>query len=123
VKVWFLYDMDQDNHLRENDWKYLLARTTAKNGLYAVKLGGRGDVTNTHVRWRYDRGLPNIPSPLLYGGSLYVLREGGILTSFDPEKGAVLKQACIEGAVDNYFASRSRVTGRSTPPVRTGRWP
>ena len=105
VKIWFLYDLDKDGFLGEADWKYLLARSNAKNGLYAVKLGGRGDVTSTHILWRYDKGLPNIPSPLLYNDVLYVLREGGILTSLDPATGAVIKQGRIEGAVDSYFAS------------------
>ncbi|MGV3722170.1 MAG: PQQ-binding-like beta-propeller repeat protein, partial [Actinomycetota bacterium] len=34
-------------------------------GSLAIRLGGRGDVTKTHVIWRYEKGLPNIPSPLL----------------------------------------------------------
>jgi outer membrane protein assembly factor BamB len=112
VKIWFLYDLDQDGTLGETDWKYLLARSTAKNGLYAIKLGGRGDVTTTHVLWRYDKGLPNIPSPLLYRDVLYVLREGGILTSLDPKTGAVLKQARIEGALGSYFASPVAADGK-----------
>jgi outer membrane protein assembly factor BamB len=36
---------------------------------------------------------------------LYVLREGGILTSLDPAAGSVLKQGRLEGALDPYFAS------------------
>lgn len=103
--IWFLYDLDDDNVLNETDWRYLLARGQAKNGLHAIRLGGRGDVTKTHVLWHYDKGLPNIPSPLLYHNVLYVLREGGILTALNPENGSVLKQARIEGAVDAYFAS------------------
>jgi outer membrane protein assembly factor BamB len=112
VKIWFLYDLDNDGFLGETDWKYLLARSTAKNGLYAIKLGGRGDLTATNVLWRYDKGLPNIPSPLFYSGVLYILREGGILTSLDPKTGAVLKQGRIEGAVDSYFASPVAADGK-----------
>jgi outer membrane protein assembly factor BamB len=105
TRLWFLYDLNDNNVLDSKDWEYLLARGKAKNGLYAIKLGGRGDIEKTHVVWRYDKGLPNIPSPLLYDGVLYVLREGGILTSFDPTDGKVLKQGRIEGAVGSYFAS------------------
>ena len=49
AKIWFLYDLDKDGFLNGADWKYLLARNNTKNGLYAVKLGGRGDVRKSHV--------------------------------------------------------------------------
>ena len=111
-KLWFLYDLDDDNVLTKKDWDVLLSRGQAKNGLYAIKMGGRGDVTKTHVVWRYDKGLPNIPSPLLYQNILYVLREGGILTSFNPDDGSVLKQGRVEGALDQYFASPVAADGK-----------
>lgn len=104
-KLWFLYDLDKDGLLDEREWKVAQSRDAARAGLYAVKLGGQGDVTETNVRWRHERSLPNIPTPLVYRGVLYLLREGGILTTFDPETGKVLKQARLEGALDPYFAS------------------
>ena len=121
VKIWFLYDLDKDGTLGRKDWEYLLARSSAKNGLYAIKLGGRGDVTGTHVLWRYDKGLPNIPSPLLYNNVLYVLREGGILTTLDPADGKVLRQARIEGAVDGYFASPIAADGKVITASKEGK--
>jgi outer membrane protein assembly factor BamB len=121
VKLWFLYDLDANGTLDATDWRYLLARGTAKNGLYAIRLGGRGDVTSTHVVWRYEKGLPNIPSPLLYGDILYVLREGGILTAFDPKTGKVLKQGRIEGAVDSYFASPVAADGKIITASQEGK--
>lgn len=104
-KLWFLYDLDGDGLLDEKEWKVAQSRDAAKSGLYAIALGGRGDVTDTHVRWRHERSLPNIPTPLVYRGVLYLLREGGILTTFDPATGKVLKQGRLEGALDPYFAS------------------
>ena len=104
-KLWFLYDLDGDKLLDEREWKVAQSRDAAKSGLYAIDLGGRGDVTETHVRWRYERSLPNIPTPLVYRGVLYLLREGGILTAFDPASGKILKQGRLEGALDPYFAS------------------
>ncbi|HET8549904.1 MAG TPA: PQQ-binding-like beta-propeller repeat protein, partial [Bryobacteraceae bacterium] len=91
------------------------------NGLYAIRLGGRGDVTATHVVWRYDKGLPNIPSPLLYRDALYVLREGGILTTLDPADGKVIREARIEGAVDSYFASPVAADGKVITASQEGK--
>jgi outer membrane protein assembly factor BamB len=104
-KLWFLYDLDKDGALDEHEWSVAQARDAAKSGLYAVKLGGSGDLTEKAVVWRYERSLPNIPTPLCYRGVLYVLREGGILTTLDPVTGRVQKQGRLEGALDPYFAS------------------
>jgi outer membrane protein assembly factor BamB len=121
VKLWFLYDLDRDGFLGAKDWHYLLSRSRAKNGLYAIRLGGRGDVTSSHVLWRYEKSLPNIPSPLLYKGVLYILKEGGILTALDPAYGKVLKQARIPGAVDQYFASPVAADGKIITASQQGK--
>lgn len=104
-RIWFLYDLDGDGGLDEEEWGYGVARATAKNGLVAIRLGGRGDVTESHVVWRARRALPNIPTPLLYDGLLYVLKEGGILSLLDPETGELVSDGRVEGAMDAYYAS------------------
>lgn len=111
-RLWFLYDLDDDGFLDRADWDNLLSRGRAENGLHAIKLGGRGDVRETHLEWSYDRALPNIPSPLLYDGILYVLKEGGIFTALDPATGEVFKQERLDGAVDNYYASPIAADGK-----------
>lgn len=121
TKVWFLYDLDKDGYLGGKDWEYLLARNRTKNGLYAIRLGGRGDVTQSHVLWRYEKGLQNIPSPLLYDGVLFLLREGGILTSLNPANGSVHKQGRVEGAVDAYFASPVVADGKLITASKEGK--
>jgi outer membrane protein assembly factor BamB len=121
TKIWFLYDLDKDGYLDAKDWQYLLARNNTKNGLYAIKLGGRGDVTKSHVVWRHEKGLPNIPSPLVYQNVLFMLREGGILTSFNPTDGHIYKQGRVEGAVDTYFASPVLADGKLITASRDGK--
>jgi outer membrane protein assembly factor BamB len=49
--------------------------------------------------------LPNVPSPLLYEGVLYIVKDGGILTSIDPATGKILKQARLAGAPGTYYSS------------------
>jgi hypothetical protein len=48
----------------------------------------------------------------LYQGVLYMLKEGGILTSLDPRTGAVLKQARLTGALGQYFSSAVASDGK-----------
>ena len=105
ARLWFLYDMNQDDVLDAEEWGFLLARGEAENGLYGIALGGEGDLSESAVRWRHKRSLPNIPSPLLHDGVLYLLKEGGILNALDPESGEVLKAGRVSGAEDGYYSS------------------
>lgn len=93
------------------------------NALMAVKLAGaKGDVTNTPaVLWRYDRDTPYVPSPLLYGEQLYVLKSNnGILSSFDTKSGRKLYgEQRLEG-VPNVYASPVGVAGRVYVAGRDG---
>lgn len=104
-KLWFLFDLNKDGYMDEREWNIHRARGSAGNGLFAIGLGGRGDLTETGVLWKHQKSLPKIPSPLLYHNVLYILREGGILTALNPETGEVRKQGRIEGALDPYYAS------------------
>ena len=49
--------------------------------------------------------MPQLPTPLVYRGVLYMINDGGILTTLDPASGKVLKQGRLREAVDHYFAS------------------
>jgi outer membrane protein assembly factor BamB len=109
---WRAIDFDQDGLLDEREWSFFRARRSARNGLLAVKLGGRGDVTASHVLWRHEKSLPDVPSPLLYEGVLYLVRTGGIATSLNPQTGEVLKQARLRGALEGYYSSPVGVDGK-----------
>ncbi len=56
--------------------------------------------------------LPNCPSPLLYQGVMYLIKDGGILTSVNPKTGEILKQGRLTGALDTYYASPVAMAGR-----------
>lgn len=56
--------------------------------LTAIRPGGSGDVTETHVSWSARGSLPDICSPLSNGELVWVLSTGGILSCFDPDDGA-----------------------------------
>jgi hypothetical protein len=110
-KLWFLFDVNGNGILEEGEFTLFQARNTAKSGFYAIKPGARGDST-ANIVWSYDKGLPNIPSPVLYNGVLFLLREGGILTAFEPATGKILKQGRVEGALGAYFASPVAADGK-----------
>jgi outer membrane protein assembly factor BamB len=80
--------------------------------LLAIDPTGQGDRTQSGVLWRYRRSLPLVPSPIVYRGALYLVKEGGILTALDAASGAFLKQVRLSGALDNYFASPVAAEGK-----------
>ncbi len=105
-KVYFdVFDLNRDGKLDHGEWDIYVAMMASENGLMSIKLGGRGDMTEKSVRWKYTKPVPQVPSTLLYKGVLYMVNDSGILISFNPETGAVIKQDRLKGAIDKYFAS------------------
>ena len=99
------FDMDRNEKLDARDWEVFRAMMASENGLLAIKMGGQGDQTDKAIRWRYTKPVPQVPSTLLYHNVLYMINDSGILISFDPATGNVLKQGRLHGAIDKYFSS------------------
>ncbi len=106
------FDLDRDGKLNAKDWDIFRSMMSSENGLLAIKLGGQGDMTDKAIRWKYQRPVPQVPSTLLYQGSLFMVNDSGILISFDPATGNVIKQGRLQGAIDKYFASPVGADGK-----------
>ena len=100
-----------------------------RSGPYmAIRPGGRGDVTASHIAWESPTGAPYISSLVHDGGLIFMATDVGGVTVVDAKSGARVWQQRIEGifsaspvAGDGkvYFASE---TGE-TIVVRSGRTP
>jgi len=77
--------------------------------LWAVRLGGRGDVTQSHVRWRHRRSVPTMASPVLVEDRLYFVNDGGIATCLDADTGETLWRERLGG---EHCASPVFASGR-----------
>lgn len=110
--TWRAVDLDRDGFLNEREWTFFRTRRASRNGMLAVKLGGRGDVTDTHVMWRFEKSLPDVASPLVYNGVVFLVRSGGIATTLDAETGKVIKQGRLLGAMEDYYSSPVGVDGK-----------
>lgn len=60
--------------------------------LLAIRKGGLGDLTDSHIVWRTHRGVPYVPSPLIYGDRLHVVSDEGMYSCYEPETGKLLVQ-------------------------------
>lgn len=82
----------------------LLHMVNGKPGdVYAVKPGGKGNVTKTHRVWHTARrGSRDLPSPIVLDGQLLVPSMQGVLTSYDSDTGKELWKDRLGG---NYSAA------------------
>ena len=105
--AWFkAQDVDGDGFLTQKDWDQiggLMKR--GENVLLAIKPGGHGDVTATHVVWKATKGLPYVPCPLHYDGRVYLVKDGGMVSSFDAKTGKAFYAQERLPAQGSYYAS------------------
>jgi outer membrane protein assembly factor BamB len=100
-----------DGIVTQDKWDAWGRHTGGPTGLLAVRLDGGGAAPRD--LWRYDKGFAGvIPSPLLYDGVLYVIKNGGILTAFNPASGEVFKTGRVAGALGGYSSSPVAAEGR-----------
>jgi outer membrane protein assembly factor BamB len=82
-------DTNKDGFITRDEWDAQIAfLKRGKNRLIAVKPGGAGDITASHIAWEKTKGLPYVPSPLLYRGTLFMIKDGGLASCFDAATGA-----------------------------------
>ena len=106
-------DMNGDGKLTAEDLDALKAMMAkGENVLVAVKPGGKGVLTESQVAWKQTRGLPYVPSPLYYRDRVYLVRDGGIVSSFDAKTGQPHYQQERIDAIGNYYASPVAADGR-----------
>src|SRR5262249_28365312 len=68
-------DRDKDGHITKEEYEGMRRIfLDANNLVFALKPGGKGDITKTHVLWKYEKMLPYIPSPLYYEGHLFYVK-------------------------------------------------
>jgi outer membrane protein assembly factor BamB len=77
--------------------------------LFAVRTGGEGLITDTHIVWKVKRGVPNRPSILLVDDLIYMVNDGGIASCIDAKTGEPVWQQRIGG---DYSASPLYADGR-----------
>lgn len=104
LKNWYANnDLNWDRAIDERDWRFWILHRTVQNAVTSIRADGRGDLT-PKVAWRYRKSLPNTASPLLYRGSLFLVKDGGVVTTLHPRTGEVQKQARLQ-ALEQYWAS------------------
>ncbi|HWN97596.1 MAG TPA: PQQ-binding-like beta-propeller repeat protein [Methylomirabilota bacterium] len=91
------------------------------NGALAIRAGGRGDVTSSHVVWKLNKGS-NVPSPILEDGHLYFAHENlGLAYCVNAKTGEVVYEERLEPSPGQIYASPVLADGRIYYTGRGGR--
>ena len=74
--------------------------TSAAGGyqLFAVRPDGRGDVTDTHVAWKFSKNVPTRSSQILLSGRLFMISDAGVISCIDAKSGQSVWQQRLGGA-------------------------
>ncbi len=109
---------NKDGIVTEEKWYARQRISIAPSSLLSIRLGpgaataGDGE-SLTKELWRYEKSFVSVvPSPLLYDGVLYLVKNGGILTAFDAKTGEVAKAGRLSGALGAYSASPVAADGK-----------
>jgi outer membrane protein assembly factor BamB len=68
-------------------------------------------LTAGYVAWKQTRGLPYVPSPLLFEGRIYIVKDGGMISSYDAATGKAFYQQERLDAIGNYYSSPVAANG------------
>lgn len=99
----YQFDRNANGSLDETEYEsireiYSLSKTVA----LAIKPGGRGDITKSHVLWESTKSIPRNASPLYVNGTLFLAKDGGIVTAIDAKTGKTIKQGRLSGTGKSY---------------------
>lgn len=100
-----------------DDVLYILG--SPRGNAMAVRAGGRGDVTKTHILWQAQRGS-NVGSPVFHEGHLYFVNDArGTFHCLDAETGADVYEERLPRSRDRWYASPILNHGRLYYTSRT----
>ena len=106
-------DYNRDGKVTADDLTAMKANMAkGENVLVAVKPGGKGVLTQSQIAWKQTRGLPYVPSPLFYNERVYLVRDGGMVSSFNARTGEPYYQQERIDAIGSYYASPVAANGR-----------
>jgi outer membrane protein assembly factor BamB len=98
-------DRDKSGGVTREEYEYFRKLfQIGRNVVIAVKPGGQGDVSETHVLWSYAKHVPFCASPVVIGDRLFSVKDGGIVSCLSVHNGKPFKQARLE-AIGEYYSS------------------
>lgn len=99
-------DRDRDGFITASEWeeseKFI---HNGEPGIFALRVPGVGDVTESHIAWKQKRAVASVSSPLFYRSRVYVVQDGGRVTCYNAKTGEKFFEQERLDAEGEYFAS------------------
>jgi outer membrane protein assembly factor BamB len=106
------FDANKDGKISKDEWDAVAKfMAEGKNSAFAVKAGGHGDVTTSHVLWKKTKGLPYVASALVYRGQVIMVKDGGLVTAYEATSGKDIYVQERIAASGRYYASPVAANG------------
>ncbi|HWB08520.1 MAG TPA: PQQ-binding-like beta-propeller repeat protein [Pirellulales bacterium] len=98
-------DRDKSGGISREEYDYFRNLfDQSRNVVMAIRPGGSGDITDSHIEWVSNRHVPFCASPVYDQGHIFTVKDGGIFCSLDAGSGKILKTGRLHGT-KNYYAS------------------
>lgn len=98
-------DVDKDGSITRAEYEHFQGLfREGRNVVLAIRGGGKGDVTGSHVVWKNTRQVPFCASPLYLDGLIYTVKDGGFLACLDAHSGELVQRDRLPGS-GNYYSS------------------
>jgi len=99
-------DANGDGFVTAEEWNAARSVGMGDFGAIAIRPDkAQGKLDPQAALWRFKKNLPFIPAPLVYQNVLYMVKDGGIITSLDAASGKLLKEGRSRDAIGEYYAS------------------
>ncbi|MFC2126328.1 PQQ-binding-like beta-propeller repeat protein [Bacteroidota bacterium] len=116
-------DANKDGILDSIEWekrRNFALSYIAIHGLLAIKPGGKGDISSTHVVWKVIKGVAEVPSPVYYDDHVYMIKNGGVISCVNAEDGTLDYHERL-GASGPYISSPIAAGGKVFVVSRNGK--
>jgi hypothetical protein len=96
---------NSDGKVDKAEWDKAFGTFLNNGGLSCVEVSQLDGKIESKVAWKYTKTTPYIPSVLVIDDSVYIINDGGVLTSFDAATGDVQKRSRLSDATGQYYSS------------------
>jgi len=104
-------DFNKDGKITRDEWAVLVKMIAdGRNSAFALSPGWTGDVSG-HVLWKKTKGLPYIPSAIVYRGQVVMIKDGGMVSAYDAKTGKDIYVQERVAAPGPYYSSPVAANG------------
>jgi outer membrane protein assembly factor BamB len=105
-------DLNKDGKITRDEWDSLLKLLSeGKSSAFALSPGGTGNISGSHILWMKTKGLPYVPTAIVYRGQVVMIKNGGMVSAYDAKTGKEIYIQERVAAPGPYYASPVAANG------------